>query len=102
MSDEIHLSDRAAIERAISGGLKAAINAHGPITLDNHSSASKRVFGALKQYRRTKADQAIPKAPPPLPDPSDIPHVYVRTGSYVGLLAVPFAILIGLLVRFYG
>lgn len=32
---------------AINGGLKQAINAHGPITKDLIGSASKRIFGSL-------------------------------------------------------
>ena len=36
-----------AIERAITGGLRAAIHDHGPITADRIGSAVKRIVGNL-------------------------------------------------------
>ena len=39
---------RAELERAIVGALRAAIHDHGPITLENISSATKRILGGLK------------------------------------------------------
>jgi hypothetical protein len=39
------------LERAIAGALRAAINAHGPITTERIGSATKRVVGSLKNAR---------------------------------------------------
>jgi hypothetical protein len=38
---------REAIERAVLGALRSAINDHGPITADKLTSATKRVVGNL-------------------------------------------------------
>lgn len=46
------LEDRAAVERAIGGALTSAIDAHGPITRANRSSAAKRVYSTLKALKR--------------------------------------------------
>ena len=46
------LADRPRIEKIIAGALADAIHAHGPIDLDNHASAAKRVYGQLKGHRR--------------------------------------------------
>ena len=37
-------------ERVVSGRLKDAIIAHGPITLENHSSATKRVANGIRGW----------------------------------------------------
>jgi hypothetical protein len=39
------------IEKAIKGGLKNTMNAHGDITTDYIESAIKRIFGQMKQYK---------------------------------------------------
>lgn len=36
------------LSRGISGALKSAITAHGPITVNNYGSAAKRMFGQVK------------------------------------------------------
>lgn len=40
-----------SLERAIAGGLRSAINDHGPITADRITSAVKRVLGNLRNAR---------------------------------------------------
>lgn len=40
-----------SIERAIAGALRATINAHGPVTLENMTSAVKRVAGNLRNAK---------------------------------------------------
>lgn len=41
--------EKASItEKQISGALKSAIDAHGPITNENKSSATKRIIGLIK------------------------------------------------------
>jgi hypothetical protein len=45
-------SDRSGFERAIVGALKSAIDAHGPITKENVSSAAKRVVSVAKLWRQ--------------------------------------------------
>lgn len=40
-----------SLERAIAGALRAAINDHGPITVDKIGSAAKRVAGNLRNAR---------------------------------------------------
>lgn len=37
----------SSLQRRISGGLKSAIDAHGPITMDHVGSAVKRIMGLL-------------------------------------------------------
>lgn len=46
---------RNRINSEVIGALKSCINAHGPITLDWISSASKRITGALygKDFRKS-------------------------------------------------
>ena len=39
------------LARAIAGALRAAIHAHGPITLEHIGSATKRVLGSLRNAR---------------------------------------------------
>jgi hypothetical protein len=51
----IDLTDRSLIERTIAGALKSAIDAHGPITIENRASAAKRVYSALKQIANERA-----------------------------------------------
>jgi len=46
---------RRVIEKAINGALKSSINAHGPINLDNISSASKRVYSTLRGIRKSSS-----------------------------------------------
>ena len=41
--------NRSALEKAINGALRSAIDAHGDIKRENISSASKRILGALKE-----------------------------------------------------
>lgn len=45
-------SDRSGFEKAIVGALKSAIDAHGPITKENVSSAAKRIVSVAKQWRQ--------------------------------------------------
>lgn len=53
---------REALERAVAGGIRAAINDHGgPITNDLVSSAVKRVLGAMKNVPGL---EIAPAAPP--------------------------------------
>lgn len=42
-------NQRGVIERQVAGALKCAIDAHGPITVENRHSAAKRVIHMLKQ-----------------------------------------------------
>jgi len=46
--NNVDISDRCAVERAIAGALKNSINSHGPIDYKLISSASKRIYGQLK------------------------------------------------------
>lgn len=39
---------REAIERAVIGALRSAINDHGPISADKITSAAKRIIGNLR------------------------------------------------------
>lgn len=48
------LSDGGAIRRQINGALKQAVDAHGPIKKEFISSATKRIYCALKQYRKER------------------------------------------------
>lgn len=43
---------RGTLERKIVGALKNSINAHGPITKDNLSSAAKRIIHAIKEHNK--------------------------------------------------
>ncbi len=47
----IYLDDGYEVQRAILGGIKAAIHEHGPITPYWSGSATKRIFRALKGYK---------------------------------------------------
>lgn len=47
-------SNRGAVERAIVGGLKQCLHAHGPITKEWTGSAAKRVRAALKELLNAK------------------------------------------------
>lgn len=42
-------TQRGDLERQVAGALKCAIDAHGPITVDNRASAAKRIVHLLKQ-----------------------------------------------------
>lgn len=44
--------DESQVKRDISGALKSTIQTHGPITHERLFSAVKRVYGALKPYRK--------------------------------------------------
>ena len=44
---DLVIEDRECARRAIMGGLKDAINQHGPIEESNISSAVKRIYGQL-------------------------------------------------------
>lgn len=48
LRDETPRPSREAIERAVIGGLKSAIHDHGPVTLDQLTSATKRIVGQLR------------------------------------------------------
>ena len=50
------ISDRGHAEKVIAGALKSAIDAHGLITVENRSSAAKRVWAALWQAAEDMAD----------------------------------------------
>jgi len=50
--DEIDLSQRGSIEKAIAGALKSTIEAHGPITEEWVASSAKRVIAAIKQWNK--------------------------------------------------
>lgn len=54
---------REALERAVLGALRSAINDHGPITADKLTSATKRVIGGL-----ANAGVEIATAAPPSRD----------------------------------
>jgi len=41
------MANRPSLERIVAGALRAAIQDHGPITLDQVGSATKRVVGQL-------------------------------------------------------
>src|SRR3989304_2610759 len=43
--------DDDPLARAIAGALRAAIHAHGPITLEHIGSATKRILGSLRNAR---------------------------------------------------
>lgn len=49
----LNLERRADIERTIAGALRNAIHSHGPIMLENHALAAKRVYGALKSLAKS-------------------------------------------------
>lgn len=49
------MNDRPAVERQVVGALKSTIDAHGPITRANVSSAAKRIVSALKAKERSDA-----------------------------------------------
>ena len=55
-SNTLSIENRSLIEGAIAGALKSSINAHGPITLANRSSAAKRVYCLLKQLARQQRE----------------------------------------------
>lgn len=54
---------RARIEKAIVGALQSTIDAHGPITKENCSSAAKRIYGALKGERKQMCGPDKDKVP---------------------------------------
>lgn len=49
------------IRTAIIGGLKSAINKHGPITASLITSAAKRIFGGLKPWLQVNYTPQLPK-----------------------------------------
>lgn len=60
-------------KREISGALRSAIDAHGPITNDNRTSATKRIAGMIRDALKRERDTILKttgKARPPMP-----PHV---------------------------
>lgn len=58
------MNDRAAVERQIVGALKSTIDAHGPITRENVSSAAKRIVSELKAKERMDANAQAPDRHP--------------------------------------
>lgn len=56
---------REAIERAVVGALRSAINDHGPITADKITSAAKRVIGNLRNAGLAIPDGFASETPPP-------------------------------------
>jgi hypothetical protein len=53
---KIDIQNRSKITKIINGAIISAINDHGPITEDNYSSASKRVYGELKCLAKNQRD----------------------------------------------
>jgi hypothetical protein len=51
---KIDLNNRSKFERGISGALKSTIHAHGPITKDWISSASKRIIATIKVFNKSE------------------------------------------------
>jgi hypothetical protein len=49
--------------REVSGALKATINAHGPIDVDNIPSATKRVTHALREAMKRERDRMMRTQP---------------------------------------
>lgn len=60
--DHIDLNQRGSLERHIVGALKMAIDAHGPITRENASSAGHRVISAIKQFNKGLKNHARRKS----------------------------------------
>ncbi len=58
MSEIIDLNARGTLEKKIVGALKMAIDAHGPITRLNISSAAHRVITAIKEHNRAMRKSA--------------------------------------------
>lgn len=57
-------------KREISGALRSTIDAHGPITDDNRTSATKRIAGMIRDALKRERDtilQTTGKARPPMP-----------------------------------
>ena len=46
--------EKKLISAFISGGVKMALNAHGPINNDNFTSAVKRIVGFVSEYLKNK------------------------------------------------
>lgn len=67
----LDMTRRPSIERGIVGALRSAIAAHGPVTIDNVSSAAKRIIGELKQQARQHAREGSPS-------PVDATTAYVQ------------------------
>lgn len=57
LKDGINLNRRGELEKAIVGSLKSCIDAHGPITRLNVSSAAKRVIGTIKQWNKNERNR---------------------------------------------
>lgn len=59
---------REALERAVLGALRSAINDHGPITPDKLTSATKRVIGNLVNAGiQVEGLETPPSVPPEKP-----------------------------------
>jgi hypothetical protein len=55
LGNPLSLVDRSSVERGIANALKMAIEAHGPITAENRTSAAKRIYSFLKAEARQQA-----------------------------------------------
>lgn len=53
--------DTESLERAILGALRSSIHAHGPITLENYTSAAKRILGQLPNASADGLARALAK-----------------------------------------
>jgi len=73
------MDDRARVEREISGALKSTIIAHGAITIELRSSASKRIYAALKSLRRQARQQLDYEYGVSLRSRMDAPHRWGMT-----------------------
>jgi len=60
--NNLDLTRRSPIEKRIVSAIVSAVDAHGPVTRDNVSSAAKRVYSELKaearEQRRTRDSNA--------------------------------------------
>jgi len=52
--NSLNIEDRTTVERAIAGALKSTINVHGKIDYSLIGSASKRIYGQLKNLSKTQ------------------------------------------------
>lgn len=50
--------ERIAINKAVVGGLKQAIKAHGPITSALMGSAAKRIIGSIEKIKQKQKDSS--------------------------------------------
>lgn len=51
------------LEREIAGALKQTIDAHGPITIENRSSAAKRIASAIREAIKRERDALMRTQP---------------------------------------